>query len=166
METPNRPRPVLTQTENNTTLWIGHMQKDPNDHLAGQTFICPAGGTLNNIQVYAAAVQNPGEVELTLHPFDPATKTWGPPIGQTSLTLHKGEDKKWIRFETPAVELEQGVSYGFRLHTPDALVALGEAVSFAHKPFTFGQAWNGSTPNGKGHYSTYFSLAFKVEMCA
>jgi hypothetical protein len=166
METHNRPRPVLTQTENNTTLWIGHMQKDPDDHLAGQTFICPSGGTLNNIQVYAAAVQNPGEVELTLHPFDPATKAWGPAIGQTSLAIHKGEDQRWIRFQTPAIELEQGATYGFRLHTPDALVALGEAVSFAHKPFTFGQAWNGTSPTGKGHFSTYFSLAFKVELCA
>jgi hypothetical protein len=166
METHNRPRPVLTQTQNNTTLWIGHMQTDPHDHLAGQTFRCPSAGILNNIQVFAAAVQNPGDVELTLHEFDPAGKTWGPALSRSILTLHKGEDSRWIRFKTPAVELEQGIIYGFRLCTPNALVALGEAVSHAHKPFTFGQLWNAHDASGTGHYSTYFSLAFKVELCA
>mgnify|MGYP000855400415 CR=1 FL=1 len=38
METTKRPRPVLTQTQNNTTLWIGHMQTDPNDVLEGLKF--------------------------------------------------------------------------------------------------------------------------------
>ncbi|HEX4877809.1 MAG TPA: hypothetical protein VFV31_14125 [Chitinophagaceae bacterium] len=166
METHNRPRPVLSQTQNNTTLWIGHMQTDPHDYLAGQTFVCPAAGTLDNIQVFAAAVQNPGEVELTLHVFDPANKTWGPALSRSNLKVQKGEDSRWIRFETPAVELEKGTTYGFRLHTPDALVALGEAVSHAHKPFTFGQSWNAHDEGGTGHYSTYFSLAFKVELCA
>ena len=32
-------RPVLSQAQNNTTLWIGHLKPHAHDHLAGQTFI-------------------------------------------------------------------------------------------------------------------------------
>ena len=79
----SRRRPVITQDQNNTTLWIGHLLNDPTDHFAGQTFTCPSEGTLDNIQVYSAAVQSPGDVELTLHEFDPAAKTWGNSIGHS-----------------------------------------------------------------------------------
>src|SRR5450432_2694913 len=73
-------RPVLTQVENNTTLWIGHLQTDPTDHFAGQTFKCPSAGQLDNIQVYSSTVHQPGHVVLTMHEFDVNTKTWGPAI--------------------------------------------------------------------------------------
>src|SRR5215813_9420266 len=96
-------RPVLTQTENNTTLWIGHLQSDPTDHFAGQTFRCPAAGTLDNIQVYSSAVHNPGELVLTLHEFDPRNKTWGPAIAQSALKVEKNDTAKWIRFELEPV---------------------------------------------------------------
>jgi len=159
-------RPVITQTQNNTTLWIGHLLSDPNDHFGGQTFKCPAEGTLDNIQVYSSAVQNPGEVMLTLHEFDPVSKTWGPAIGNSALSLQRGDDARWIRFALPSVYLHRDTTYGFRLEAHDALVALGEAASGTNQPFTFGHEWNGDSRNEKGHYFTYFSLAFKVEMCA
>ena len=53
-------RPVLSQAQNNTTLWIGHLKPHAHDHLAGQTFICPSEGLVNNIQVFASAVTQPG----------------------------------------------------------------------------------------------------------
>lgn len=159
-------RPVLTQAEKNTTLWIGHLQSDPTDHFAGQTFKCPTEGMLDNIQVYSAAVHNPGEMSLTLHEFDPVTKTWGPSIGHSSLVIERKDESKWIRFDLQPVSLRRDVTYGFRLQTQDAMIGIGEAATGNNEPFTFGHEWSGDSKDQKGHFFTYFSLAFKVELCA
>jgi hypothetical protein len=74
----NRSRPLITQIQNNTTLWIGHLQTDPTDHFAGQTFRCPLSGDLDNIQIFSSAVQNPGQLTLSVHLFDPENRCWGP----------------------------------------------------------------------------------------
>jgi hypothetical protein len=162
----SHPRPVLSQAENNTTLWIGHLRNDPTDHFAGQTFQCPSHGLLNNIQVYSAAVQQPGEVALTLHEFDPVTLKWGPAIGNSSISVNKDDESHWIRFELQPIELRQGSTYGFRLHSPDAMVGIGEAATGHKQPFTFGHEWNADSTDRTGHFFSYFSLAFKVELCA
>lgn len=159
-------QPILSQTENNTTLWVGHLQADPNDHFAGQTFTCPEDGLVNNIQVYSAAVQQAGDITLTLHEFNSDTKTWGPSIGNASLHLDKEDEDKWVRFELPPVSLRKNTDYGFRLQTNNAMVGIGEAASHAKHPFTFGNEWKGDSKNEKGEYFTYFSLTFKIEMCA
>ena len=159
-------RPVLSQTQNNSTLWIGHSKVDTNDHFGGQTFACPGEGILDNIQVYADSVQQPGDVMLTLHEFDPASNTWGPAISQSHLDLHKEDDSQWVRFELEPVALHGNNTYGFRLQTQDAFIGLGEAATKAEKPFTFGCSWNGDTNNETGRFFKYFSLAFKLEMCA
>lgn len=166
MKKSSHPRPLLSQAQNNTTLWIGHLNTDPNDHFAGQTFICPSEGQLDNIQLYSAAVQYPGEVVLTLHEFDTGSKTWGPSIGSSILEVQKGDHDKWIRFGLPSVHLHKDITYAFRLQTNKAMVGLGEAASGNKDPFTFGHAWSGDSKNEKGHYYSYFSLAFKVELCA
>ena len=158
-------RPVLSQTQNNTTLWIGHLHPDPNDRFAGQTFTCPSDGLLNNIQVYSSKVHQPGDVALTLHEFDPAAKTWGPAIGNASMFLEKGDDDRWVRFNLQPVSLNRNATYGFRLEANNALVGIGEAASDSKQPFT-GHEWNGDSKNIRGYFFTYFSLAFKVEMCA
>ena len=159
-------RPLLTQIQNNTTLWIGHLQSDPTDHFAGQTFKCPSDGLLDNIQVYSSAVQQPGEMSLTLHEFDDKTKTWGPSIGNSSVGLQRGDDAKWIRFELQPLTLRKDAVYGFRLQTNNALIGIGEAATGTKHPFTFGHEWNGDSKNLHGHYYTYFSLTFKVELRA
>jgi hypothetical protein len=162
----SHPRPVITQVQNNTTLWIGHLQNDPTDHFAGQTFICPSEGLLDNIQVFSSAVYNPGEMSLTLHEFDANAKSWGPAIGSSTLAVEKSNDSKWIRFELQPVSLRKNVTYGFRLQSNDAFVAIGEAATGTQQPFTFGHEWNADSTDQKGHYFSYFSLAFKVELCA
>ncbi len=159
-------RPILSQTQNNATLWIGHLPADTNDHLAGQTFDCPSGGSLDNIQVFSASVQQPGELTLTLHKFDRESRTWGPAIAHAGRTLEKGDESRWIRFELEPVELRQHQTYGFRLQSENALIGLGEAVSHAKSPFPFGLSWNSDSEQGKGKFFNYFSLAFKVECCA
>lgn len=159
-------RPVLSQAQNNTTLWIGHLQPDPTDHFAGQTFTCPAEGQLDNIQLYSATVQNSGEVILTLHEFDANLKNWGPSIGRSQLEVQKGDNDKWIRFDLPPVFLHKDIVYGFRVQANEAMIALGEAATGTKNPFTFGHEWSGDSRNEKGHFYSYFSLAFKVELCA
>lgn len=166
MKTSNNSRPILSQTENNTTLWIGHLTNDANDRLAGQTFSCPSDGLLNNIQVFSAAVTQPGDVALTLHEFDPVAKTWGPPVGSANLNIEKNDTSKWLRFELEPLQLKKGSSYGFRLQTETGIIGFGEAISHAHKPFTFGQAWSSDAGRKGERFFSYFSLAFKVEMCA
>ncbi|MEI9946087.1 MAG: hypothetical protein WDN26_17925 [Chitinophagaceae bacterium] len=169
METLNHgshSRPVLTQTESNTTLWVGHLQNDPTDHFCGQTFTCPAEGFLDNIQLYASTVQSPGEMQLTLHEFDTGSKTWGPAIGQSSLAVQKNDHEKWIRFSLPPVQLNKQKMYGFRVHTTNGMIGLGEAAHDTQHPFSFGHEWHADSTNQRGHYYSYFSLAFKVEMRA
>lgn len=165
-KTGSHPRPVLTQAENNTTLWIGHLQTDPTDHFGGQTFNCPSEGQLDNIQLYAASVHYPGQVRLTLHEFDPASKTWGPSIGESTVDINKTDDGKWMRFSLPPVHLNKAATYGFRVFTSNALVGLGEAACDNQHPFTFGHEWNADSTDQKGHFYSYFSLAFKVELRA
>ena len=92
IKTLKRPYPVITQVENNTTVWVGHLQTDPTDHFAGQTFTCPCSGDLNNIQVYSAMVQNPGEMLLSLHAFDQESKTWGPVLASAMTEVEKNDE--------------------------------------------------------------------------
>ena len=162
----SHPKPVLTQTQNNTTIWIGHLKTDPVDHVAGQTFRCPADGTLDNIQLLSSFVQYPGELTLTLHEFDEEKKVWGSSISSCSLVLEKSSDTRWIRFKFSPLQLQKDVVYGFRLYAHDALVAIGEAASVNKQPFDYGHEWNADSKNEKGRYFSYFSLSFKVEMCA
>lgn len=166
MKTPSQPsRPLVSQTNSEATLWVGHVQNDPNDHLAGQTFRSPDGGTIDTIQVLTSAITQGGELELTLFEFDESGHRWGNPLGSRRLTLEKKDSGKWISFSMDPVQLEKGTSYGFRLHTDNGLIGLGEAVSHAHRPFPFGEAWS-SHMAGAGHFYRYFSLAFKVELRA
>ena len=164
--TKHNSHPVISQTKNNTTLWVGHLKTDPNDHFAGQTFKCPSEGLVNNIQVYSSSVHQEGDLGLTLHEFDNATNTWGSAIGDASMHLQKGDDSRWIRFGLQPVSLKKDATYGFRLRTDNALIGLGEAATNSDQPFTFGCEWKADTKNEVGNYYSYFSLTFKVEMCA
>ena len=161
----NRPYPVITQTENNTTLWIGHLQSDHTDRFAGQTFTCPATGDLNNIQVYSVVVHSPGRIMLSLHAFDEETKSWGPVLASAITAIEKTDEDTWIRFEMPPMPLHKYATYGFRLFADHGMIALGETVTTGQKPFN-GQEWHADSNNQTGEFYNYFSLAFKVEMCA
>ena len=161
----NRPYPVITQTENNTTLWIGQLQSDQTDHFAGQTFTCPASGDLNNIQVYSTLVHSPGQVMLSLHAFDEEAKSWGPVLASATTAIAKSDEDTWIRFEMPPMPLHKNATYGFRLFAHHAMIALGESATTGQKHFN-GHEWHADSNNQTGQFYSYFSLAFKVEMCA
>ena len=163
---PLSSRPVLSQAKNNTTLWIGHLKTDPIDHIAGQTFTCPTEGVMDNIQLYASAVQCPGDIQLSLHEFDVKSKTWGPAIAEANLEVEKADQQKWIRFGLPALPLKKESHYGFRLHTKNSMIGLGEASSGNQSPFSFGHEWSADSKDQYGYYYSYFSLTFKIEMRA
>jgi hypothetical protein len=147
-------------------LDLSHLHSDPTDHMQScQTLLCPPKDELDNIQLYSTAVQHAGEIVMTLHEFDPRTKNWGPSIGSSALQVLKGDTPHWMRFDLPPVYLRKDVTYGFRVQASNAMVALGEAATGTQQPFTFGHEWSGDSKNQRGHYYSYFSLAFKVEMC-
>jgi hypothetical protein len=164
MEVRPNSRPLLSQTLNNTTLWIGHLSAEQNDHLAGQTFTSPADGTLKNIQVFSQSVPKPGHLEMTIHQFDCGSREWGPAIATAEMIVEKNDESSWIRFVLDPVDLKKNLCYGFRLQTPDAFIGLGEAASHAKNPFPFGVSWNGDGHNKRGEFYNFFSLAFKVEV--
>ncbi|TAL48235.1 MAG: hypothetical protein EPN92_03970 [Chitinophagaceae bacterium] len=158
--------PALAQLHKNACLWIGHMNVGSADHFAGQTFQCPGDGALDSIQVYSIAVSRPGKVILTLHTFDKKTKSWGPVLSSSEIEVNKNDVESWMEFQLPAVELHKDNTYGFRLKSPDTLVALGEAAWPSKSPFAYGEEWNINNIDNKDHYYRYFSLAFKVELRA
>ena len=167
METLNRssrPRPLITQVQNNTTLWVGHLQTDPTDHFAGQTFKCPSSGELDNIQVFSAAVQHPGQLTLSVHSFDPRSRSWGPLLASATVEVEKVDRERWIRFELPPMPLYVDETYGFRVYANNTMIALGEAAAGNQNPFN-GEEWHADSIDQIGHYYRYFSLAYKIEMC-
>lgn len=163
-EQSSKPQPLITQTENNTTLWIGHLHNYPTDHFGGQTFFSPADGFLDNIQLFASAISCPGEIEMSFHEFDMHDQTWKPVMGQSVINIKHKDRQKWIRFDMPALWLTKEKIYGFRLRTRKAMIGFGEAAHDTDHPFSFGNEWHGSSVNEKGYYYSYFSMMFRVEM--
>ena len=159
-------RPLLSQSKNNTTLWIGHLLNETIDHFGGQTFKCPADGKLDNIQVYSSVIQRPGEIVLTLHEFDDSFKNWKQAFAYSSVAVSRKDESKWLPFSLTDISLVKDNSYGFRLQSPDAMVGIGELVRSSYEPCSFGQEWNADSNNMDGVFFTWFSLAFKIEMVA
>jgi hypothetical protein len=162
----NHLHPALEQLHRNTCLWIGHMTPGPADHLAGQTFKCPEDGSLNKIEVYSVAVSHPGKLILTLHEFDKQRKNWGNVLSSSEINIDEGDQENWMQFPLQTVHLHKDNTYGFRLKSPDTLVAIGEAAWPSKYPFEYGEEWNINNVENREHYYRYFSLAFKVELSA
>lgn len=158
--------PALEQLHRNTCLWIGHMDSGPADHFAGQTFQCPENGSLKKIQVYSIAVAHPGKLMLTLHEFDEQKKKWGKIISSAEIDVNEKDAEDWMQFPLQPVQLHKDNTYGFKLQSPNTLVAIGEAAWSSKNPFLYGEEWNINNVENKDHYFRYFSLAFKVELRA
>ena len=158
---------VVEQVTNNTTSWIGHDKLDNKDIISGQTFTSPSEMDLEAIEVFTNVVMTPGNVVLTLHPFDNQLKTWGPVIGLASNELDPTDSGKWKSFTFPGLHLNKGKTYGFRLESPDSFIGMGEAAVCYHTtPLNYGQEWRFTNSDKAGHSFSYFSLAFKVDIRA
>ena len=153
---------VVEQVTNNTTAWMGH--RVANEAIvAGQTFTCPAEGDLGAIEIFSTLVIKPGHADMTVHPFDPATKKWGPALHTSSVDIHKSDSGKWITFPQSGLHMQKGSSYGFRLQSSDMYLGIGEAAGVSLQPqFTGGQEWTSPSSDQPGKYFSYLSLAFKV----
>lgn len=162
-------KPALEQVSVKSTSWIGHYLNETKNRVVGQTFFSPEEGELETIQIYSDLVAESGPVEMSIHSFDPQTKTWGPAIGIACVNLKENDSGKWIAFPLKGFHyhLQKGKSYGFRLKNNTGLVGLGETpVSFDKKQPANGEEWNTSSGDNLGKYFSYLSLAFKVEMRA
>jgi hypothetical protein len=158
---------VVQQTTNNTTNWIGHLTGETKNRISGQTFICPTEGYLDCIEVFSSYVTNDGTVDLTIHLFNPETKTWGAVIGTSKAEFNKKNTGRWISFPLNGLQLKKGISYGFRLKSEAGLVGVGEAARNLNiLPYEGGQEWAATADDQRGSFYTYLSLAFKVEMRA
>jgi hypothetical protein len=153
---------VVEQVTNNTTAWMGHRLANE-DIVAGQTFTCPAEGDLGVIEIFSTLVLKPGHAQMTVHPFDPATKKWGPALLSSTVDIDKNDSGKWIAFPQNGLHLQKGGTYGFRLQSKDVYIGIGEAAGVRLQPqFTGGQEWTSASGDQPGKYFSYLSLAFKV----
>ncbi len=158
----SHPRPVISQAENNTTLWIGHLQSDPTDHFGGQTFTCPSDGQLDNIQLWCFS--NPISRRYPINPSWIWSRNKN--VGTFSWWIITGGKKRWswkmdpLSFTITPIKQSR---YGFRVNTSNAMIGLGEAVCHNQNPH-LATSRNGDSINQRGHYYSYFSLAFKVEL--
>jgi len=170
MSTPkksNAAHPAIEQVTNNITGWIGHRPGENNDIVRGQTFVAPAEGDLDGIEVFSSMVVAPGKVMMTLYSFDALHHHWGAALGTASIELSKDDSGKWICFDIPGQHLQQGKTYGFRLASTDGLIGVGEAAGSHHQPpFNNGQEWKFTPKDQEGHSFSYLSLAFKVGLRA
>ncbi len=156
-------QPILSRDRSNSTIWVGHLHPNDHDHVAGQTFLAPSTGFLNNIQLQMNLVQHPGELVLSFYAFDPSAQQWGALLAESRLNVAAPDGGQWISFELPPVSLQGGTVYGFRLQTPDAMLGLGENISGSASPFP-GREWNAESSSEPGHFLSYFSLAFRLGM--
>lgn len=159
--------PAAQQTYHNTTSWLGHRSVDQLDVASGQTFLVNNEGKLDNIEVFSTVITSPGMVHMTLHQYDTINDSWGPSLGSATVEVNAGVNDKWLAFKMPGLHLDKGVSYGFRLESSDTYIGIGEAVGSANNPpYESGKEWRFYKNDKKSDRYSYFSLAFKVGLCA
>ncbi|HEV8272178.1 MAG TPA: hypothetical protein VGQ04_12795, partial [Chitinophagaceae bacterium] len=103
---------------------------------------------------------------LTLHEFDKQRKNWGQVLSSVEIEVDENDAENWMQFPLQSIRLHKDKNYGFRLKSPDTLVAIGEAAWSNKNPFAYGEEWNINNIENKDYYYRYFSLAFKVELRA
>ncbi len=158
---------IVEQVTSNTTSWVGLPPGETTDISSGQTFVSPAAGELDSIEVFASLVIRSGNVNMTVHEFDAENKTWGASLVSSTVGFSQADNEKWVSFPLQGLKLQQGKSYGFLLESPACFIGVGEAVGTYGQPLPGnGQEWKFTSGNNKGTAYSYFSLAFKVDLKA
>jgi hypothetical protein len=155
-------KPILSQLQNNTSHWLGHFPSANEENMVGQTFEAPQSASLDSIRVYSDFVQRPGKVILTFHQFDHDLHQWGPVLGKAEVEAKKHHNAEWMDFQLPHLDLKKSSTYGFRLQSPDALLALGEVAWASKNKQLHGEEWCINNQEHIEHYYKYFSLVFSV----
>ena len=160
-------KPAIQQPASNATTWIGNHKYDNKHTITGQTFTAPYDGDLESIEVFVSMVTTPGNVIMTLHSFDPESRSWGPVLGTATLPFSRDDNGKWKSFPLPGLRLNKGKTFGFRLDSPTCYIGVGESVGSILSPLMInGQEWKFTNTDQKGQSFSYFSLAFKVAVRA
>ncbi|MBL7703041.1 MAG: hypothetical protein JNM14_12385 [Ferruginibacter sp.] len=160
-------KPLVQQSKHNTTSWIGHRHGETNELISGQTFTCPAAGSLDCIEIFSVYVNKKMPVDLTLYPFDTDNKIWGTALATATVEFSAADTGKWIAFPLKGLKLDKGRVYGFKLHTDEGLLGIGEAAGCADQlPYAGGMEWAADNKNQAGKYFSYLSLAFKIDVRA
>ena len=158
---------AIQQTTSNATTWIGNHKYDNKHTIGGQTFTAPYDGDLESIEVFVSMVATPGNVIMTLHSFDPESRTWGPVLGSANVSFTRDDNGNWKSFALPGLRLNKGKTYGFRLDSPSCYIGVGESIGSNQSPLMIiGQEWKFTNTDQKGQSFSYFSLAFKVAVRA
>jgi len=157
---------VAEQTEHNVTGWVGHRPGLLRDISRGQTFKTTREAIINRVEVFTDLVIRPGTVTLTLHNFDPESKTWGPELTKVTANLTADNAGRWLVFEVPKLTLVKDGCYGFRIESGDTYFGIGEAAGSAQRPPSTGQEWIFSEQGSPVSAFNYFSLSFKVKAVA
>ena len=87
-------------------------------------------------------------------------------LSSVETEVDESDAGNWIQFPVQSVRLHKHTTYGFRLKSPDTLVAIGEAAWPNTSPFAYGVEWNVNNMDNEDRYYRYFTLAFKVELRA
>ena len=154
---------IIEQNTHNTTSWIGHQQSDPTNIKTGQTFIAPCEADLEAIEIFTSLVTHPGEMVMSIHPFDESLKSWGKALASTSIQLDCADSGKWKSVSFAGPHLKKGDSYGFRLECLHSYIGLGEAIGSCSNPSLLnGQEWKLTDAHKKGHFYSFFNLAFRI----
>jgi len=149
------------------TGWVGQLPGHTERIIRGQTFQSNEEGDLEQIEVFPMSISDTGKVIMTLHAFDPNTRSWGPVLSSSTVELTSSDCGRWISFRMPELHLEKGKYYGFKLSSRGACIGIGEAAGHEKQPpFNPGQEWEFSSDHDAGDCFSYFSLAYKVAIRA
>lgn len=158
---------IAEQTEHNVTGWVGHRPGPLRDISRGQTFKSAREAVINRVEVFTELVMKPGTVTLTLHNFDPESKTWGPELTKVTANLTPENAGSWLGFEVPKLQVVKDGSYGFRIESGDSYFGVGEVAGSAKRPpNAAGQEWVFSDKGNPLNAFHYFSLSFRVKAVA
>jgi hypothetical protein len=93
-------------------------------------------------------------------------RNWGNILSSSEIEVNENDSENWMHFPLRSIQVQKGNTYGFRLESPDTLIAIGEAAWPSKYPFEYGEEWSINNLENKDHYYKYFSLAFRVELRA
>lgn len=159
--------PVVQQTLNNSTGWIGKFPGDNMEIVRGQTFVAEEGGDIDAIEIWPNMISANGLIHMSLHTFDPVENKWGPEIDSSVVELDSSDAGKWVAFNMHGLHLHRGRTYGFLMGSDGSCFGIAEAVWGADQQLrNKGQEWKFVNKNSLGDTFSYFSLAFKIDLRA
>ncbi len=157
---------LVSQLENNSSQWLGSLPLSQISFKVGQTFVTPASAMVDSVQICADAIQSNGVVELSFHEFNESAHSWGAELGKSSLQVARKAGDSWLKFDLGNISLEKHKTYGFILTSNDALIAISEVAWGQKDSKPTGEEWSIRSNEKEEHFFNYFSLVYRIGICA